>query len=100
MGIEGDTGLTDDALQKQLEARRKRNAQIWKQKAGKDQARRSPKVIAVGPGNTVFVETSAWELALGDAFRKHRCRRVDDRVLADIRVTRDPANKPLGNTHA
>ena len=36
-----------------------------KQRVGKDQARRSPKIIAVGPGTTVFVETSAWELALG-----------------------------------
>ena len=50
-----------------VDARRKRNAKFWKQRAGKDQARRSPKIMAVCPGTTVFVETSAWEPAL-DAF--------------------------------
>ena len=53
---------------KQLDARRKRNAKFWKQRAGKDQARRNPKIMAVCPGTTVFVETSAWEPALGMLF--------------------------------
>jgi hypothetical protein len=83
---------------KHLDARRQRNAKFWKQRAGKDQARRSPKIMAVCPGTTVFVETSAWEPALADAFREHKCRRVDDRVLADIWFSRDPA-KPSGKTH-
>jgi hypothetical protein len=39
--------------------------------------------------------TSAWEPALGDAFQEHKCRQVDDSVLADIWVSRDPA-KPSG----
>jgi hypothetical protein len=90
LGIKGNT-------EKRLDARRKRNAQFWKERAGKDQARRSPNIMAVCPGTTVFVETSAWEPALADAFREHKCRRVDDRVLADIWVSRDPA-KPIGKT--
>jgi len=98
LGVKGNTGLADDALEKHLDARRKRNAKSWKQKAGKYKARRSPKIMAMCPGTTVFVETSAWEPALADAFREHKCRRVDDRVLADIWVSRDPA-KPSGKTH-
>ena len=69
---------------------------FWKQQAGKDQARRSPKVMAVGPGTTVFAETSAWEPALGDVFREHRCRQVDDCVLVDVWVSREPPRSPVG----
>ena len=98
LGIKGDTGLTDDALQKHSEARRKRNDKFWKQRAGQDQARRIPNIIVVGPGTTVFVETSVWERALGDACREHRCRQVDDSAFADIWDSRDPA-KPSGKTH-
>jgi hypothetical protein len=98
LGVKGNTGLADDALDKHFDARRKRNAQFWKQRAGKYQARRSPKIMAVCSGTTVFVETSAWEPALADAFREHKCRRVDDRVLADIWVSRHPA-KPSRKTH-
>jgi hypothetical protein len=70
LGVKGNTGLADDALEKHLDARRKRNAQFWKQRDGKDQARRNPTIMAVCPGTTVFVETSAWEPALGDAFSR------------------------------
>ena len=97
LGIKGDTGLTDDALQQNIWTHDENVMQVLEQRAGKYQARRSPQIIAVGPGTTVFVETSAWELALGDAFREHKCRRVDDNVLANIWVSRDPAN-PVGNT--
>jgi hypothetical protein len=52
----------------------------------------------VARGTTVFVETSAWEAALGTVLGELGCRRVDDRVLADIWVTHNPA-KPCGKTH-
>ena len=91
----GNTGLTDDAVRKHREARKKRNRNVWKRRASKVQTRSRPEVVAVDPGTTVFVETSAWEPELGTALRGHGCRRVDYRVLADIWVTRDPA-KPYG----
>ena len=69
MGIKGNTGLTDDVIQKHQEARNKRNTIFWKQRAGQVQARRSPNIIAVDPGSTVFVETAAWEIVLGHAIR-------------------------------
>ena len=94
----GNTGLiTDDAIRKHHEARKKRSRTVWAQRARKVQTRSRPEVVAVDPGTTVFVETSAWELELGTALRGHGCRRVDDRVLVDIWVTRDLA-KPCGKT--
>ncbi|MFM7983694.1 MAG: hypothetical protein ACKPKO_30660, partial [Candidatus Fonsibacter sp.] len=63
LGCNDNADLTDDAVQKHHQARRTRNGHIWKQRVGKDLARRSPNIVAVDPGTTVFVETSGWELA-------------------------------------
>ena len=96
----GNTGLTDDAVRKHREARQKRNRTFWRRKARKVQTRSRPEVVAVDPGTTVLMETSAWEPELGTALRGHGCRRVDDSALVDIIniwVTRDLA-KPCGKT--
>ena len=65
LGIKGDTGLADDDIQKHREARNKHNTKLVKAKGRESPGARSPKVIAVDPGTTVFVETLAWEFAIG-----------------------------------
>ena len=93
----GGIGLADDVIEKHRQQRKNRSDNFWKQRARKLMAQRGDRNVNVAPGTTVFVETAAWEPALGTVLTLRRCRRVDDRVLADIWVAQDPA-KPCRKT--
>jgi hypothetical protein len=97
LGATGGTGLTDDAVRKHREERARRNKNFWTQRQNNPTAAQRLRVVRVRPGTSVFVADSAWEPALGIALGARKCRRVDDRVLADIFVARDPAT-PCGKT--
>ena len=78
------------------EARDKKHAAYLKEKA-KFRSLRRRTDISVKPGDCVYVAESSRQPGLAASFAALRVRQVDDRVLAQVFVVRDPA-RPDGRT--